>query len=100
MPELLDRVSSKYEILSNPLRLLILVTIQAKQTASWTDIVTGLKSTLDRDVNPNSVSFHLKKLQETGFVKLSGSEYEPDKLAGEFQKELGQLISQLRSEKD
>jgi|SRR5271154_6564518 len=98
--EMLDNVTSKHEALSNRLRLLILTIVIARQRASWTDIVADLKSCLQKDVNPNSVSFHLKKLQETGFVKVSGSEYEPDQAAKKFQAELQPLVGKIRGSKN
>ncbi len=95
---ILGSISSKFEVLSNPLRLLILAIIVVREEATWSDITKSLGGFLEKDVNPNSISFHLKKLQEADYVQMSGSRYKPGQQVPEILNELQPLIDTMRSE--
>ena len=68
--------SKHCEVFGNPLRTFIALFVVAKGEASWSE----LKSVLEKrsgSINPNTLSFHIGKLIETGFLKKIGSESQP-----------------------
>lgn len=67
LEELVVERSKKCEVFSNPLRSFIVVFIAAKGEVTWSE----LKSTLEKwagPINPNTLSFHIGKLIDAGFV--------------------------------
>lgn len=67
--------SKNYELFGHPLRHFIALVIVAKGETTWSE----LKSFLEKSggsVNPNTLSFHIGRLVETGFL---------DKVKGEGQ---------------
>ncbi len=64
----IGKLASKYDVFSNPLRLLILKIISDSGKASWTKIFETLEEVLGKHVNPNTVNFHLTKLISKGIV--------------------------------
>ncbi|MCP8316665.1 MAG: hypothetical protein H3Z52_10570 [archaeon] len=95
---LLNEIYHKHEVLSNPLRTLILTIVLAQNEVSWNDVVGNLESVMKRRFNPNSISFHLKRLIDGGFVEKSGTVYIPGPKAIEVQGELEKLTVELRKE--
>lgn len=72
--DLLDR-SKKYRALANPYRLAILRFVALSGKASWAQLDRELESVFQKRINPNSLSFHIKKLVESQFLSQSGAEY-------------------------
>jgi len=74
--DLIFERSKKCEVFSNSLRSFIALLIAAKEEISWSE----LKSTLEEkvgSVNPNTLSFHIGKLMETGFLEKLNIEGQP-----------------------
>lgn len=68
--------SKKCEVFSNSLRSFIALLIVAKEEVAWSE----LKSTLEErvgSVNPNTLSFHIGKLMEAGFLEKLDIEGQP-----------------------
>ena len=97
IPQILEEISDRHETLANPMRILILSVIVANGSASWTEISNQLEKVLGRDVNPNSVSFHLKRLTDSGLIVASGSTYKPSQEASGVGKELAELINAIKA---
>lgn len=68
-------MSQKYGALANPYRLAILRFVASSGGASWTDIEKELESAFSRRINPNSLSFHLRKLIDSDFLVQAGGQY-------------------------
>jgi len=93
--------SQKCELFSNPLRTFIALFIVAKEETTWSE----LKSFLEKSggsVNPNTLSFHIGRLMETGFINKVKGEGQPryrvneDRLS-EIEKIIGKdLIEKMR----
>lgn len=56
-----------FEILSNKMRQNILL-ILYKTEMKWKDIKTELENLEKKEINPNAITFHLRKLMEAGLV--------------------------------
>jgi len=67
-PQVLFEVSKRHEALSNPLRVL-LVGIVWNSELSWKDLKYMVQKFLGREVNPNMLSFHLRRLIEAGLLE-------------------------------
>lgn len=68
-------LSQKYGALANPYRLAILRFVAAEGRATWGQVERELESVFGRRVNPNSLSFHLRKLIDSQFLVQAGTEY-------------------------
>ena len=60
-------VSKKCEIFANPLRCFIAAFLAAKEEATWSELKEAIEKWAGR-VNPNTLSFHLGKLADAGFI--------------------------------
>jgi len=110
--ELASLTAERYEPLANPLRIIILYIISALGEARWSDVKLLLENILGR-VNPNTLSFHLKKLIEAGLIVKTGAPEDPrymaemDKLPSfiksdleEGTKKVGLLLREVRKSHD
>lgn len=96
--ELAKEVSSRYEILSNEIRVLILSIITAYQEVKWTEIRDTLEKILGRRLNPNIIAFHIRRLIEAGYVEKKMENYTPRKIDIEDER-LDKLIELVRDAK-
>lgn len=101
--ELIVERSKKCELFSNPLRSFIAVFVAAKGEVTWSE----LKKTLEKwvgPVNPNTLSFHIGELIDTGFVEKANIEGQPiyriiESKSPEIQRLVGKdLIEKMREE--
>jgi DNA-binding transcriptional ArsR family regulator len=75
--EMIDNVSKRYEMFSNPLRILILSIILAKEEINWTALKENIEKLTETTINPNTLAFHLGKLVETGYLLKAGTTEQP-----------------------
>jgi len=68
--------SKNCELFSNPLRTFIALWIVVKGETTWSELKSFLEKSVGR-VNPNTLSFHISKLMETGFLDKVRSEGQP-----------------------
>jgi len=73
---LASSTSEHYEILANPFRVILLYAASALVEAKWSDIKALLEKILG-SVNPNTLSFHLKKLIDAGWIIRTGAPEDP-----------------------
>lgn len=101
--DLIFERSKKCEVFSNSLRSFIALLIVAKEEISWSE----LKLTLEKKVggvNPNTLSFHIGKLMESGFLEKLDIEGQPryritDYGASEVRRMIGEdLIKKIQEE--
>lgn len=101
--DLIFERSKKCEVFSNSLRSFIALLVAAKEEASWSE----LKSTLEEkvgDVNPNTLSFHIGRLMEAGFLEKLDIEGQPryritEYGASEVRRMIGEdLIKKIKGE--
>ncbi len=85
--DLLEK-SRKYGALANPYRLAILRLVATKGNASWLQLNRELETVFEKRINPNSLSFHLKKLIENQFLTQSGAYYRLGRLGSKKEYEL------------
>ncbi len=83
--------SRKYGALANPYRLAILRLVATKGKASWVQLDRELETVFEKRINPNSLSFHLRKLIESQFLTQSGSDYRLGRLGSKRKDELGAI---------
>ncbi len=67
------RVADKYDVLGNRLRILILVVLLARGRRSWNELKKEIEDLIGSPINPNTLSFHLKKLIQSELVTRIGS---------------------------
>jgi DNA-binding HxlR family transcriptional regulator len=67
------RIADKYEVLDNRLRILILVVLLARGRRSWSELKKEIEDLIESPINPNTLSFHLKKLIQSELVTRIGS---------------------------
>ena len=66
--------SENCELFGNPLRFLIALLIVAKGETTWSELKKFLEKKFG-GVNPNTLSFHIGRLMETGFLdKVKGDD--------------------------
>lgn len=75
--QLADKISRKNEVFSNPIRILIIAIVLAKEAANWTQLKESIEKIVDIGINPNTLSFHLAKLVELGYLEKSGTREQP-----------------------
>lgn len=75
--ERIDNISKRCEMFSNPLRILILSTILAKEETNWTALKEDIEKLTEATINPNTLAFHLSKLVETGYLLKVGTTEQP-----------------------
>jgi DNA-binding transcriptional ArsR family regulator len=68
--------SKNCEVFSNPLRTFIALFVVAKGEVSWSELKNALEKR-SGSINPNTLSFHISKLIETGFLKKVNGESQP-----------------------
>lgn len=74
--EAINEHSRKCEVLASPIRNFIAVLAAAKGEITW----SSLKSSLEKihgSINPNTLSFHIGRLIEAGFLLKAGTEEQP-----------------------
>jgi DNA-binding HxlR family transcriptional regulator len=67
------RIADKYDVLGNRLRILILVVLLARGRKSWNELKKEIEDLIGSPINPNTLSFHLKKLIQSELVTKIGS---------------------------
>jgi DNA-binding HxlR family transcriptional regulator len=67
------RIADKYDVLGNRLRILILVVLLARGRKSWNKLKKEIEDLIGSPINPNTLSFHLKKLIQSELVTKIGS---------------------------
>jgi DNA-binding HxlR family transcriptional regulator len=67
------RIADKYDVLGNRLRTLILVVLLARGRRSWNELKKEIEDLIGSPINPNTLSFHLKKLIQSELVTKIGS---------------------------
>jgi DNA-binding HxlR family transcriptional regulator len=72
------RIADKYDILGNRLRILILVVLLARGRRSWSELKKEIEDLIGSPMNPNTLSFHLKKLIQSKLVTKGGSIEDPE----------------------
>jgi DNA-binding HxlR family transcriptional regulator len=71
----LEQYVKRYGALANKHRIVIVKFVRMKRKASWTEIEHALEQQFKGRINPNSLSFHLNKLIESGFLERTDSSY-------------------------
>lgn len=74
--ELLFERSKRCEIFSNPLRMFIALVLFAKREVAWSELKSDIEKSIG-SVNPNTLSFHIGRLMETGFLEKVDIEGQP-----------------------
>lgn len=74
--KLLTEASEKCEIFSNPLRSLIVSIVIVKSEVTWSELKRDLEK-LVGSINPNTLSFHIGKLIDAGFLDKAGTKEQP-----------------------
>jgi predicted nucleotidyltransferase len=87
-------ISRRYEALSSEIRVLILAIITSSNGAKWTEIREILEKILGKRINPNIISFHIRKLIDASLVKKDNDVYRA-KISGETDGELNKLIEEI-----
>ena len=87
----LSEKSRKYRALANPYRLAILNLVATKGKVSWVQLDRELETVFEKRINPNSLSFHLRKLIESQFLTQSGSDHRLGRLGSERKDELSAI---------
>jgi DNA-binding HxlR family transcriptional regulator len=67
------RIADKYDVLGNRLRVLILVILLARGRRSWNELKEEIEDLIGSPINPNTLSFHLKRLIQSELVTKIGS---------------------------
>jgi len=99
LAELIDKKSREYEIFSNPLRTLILLFVLSKEEVAWSDLKNFLEEHIGK-LNPNTLSFHLSKLLEAGYLIKVELEAQPRyKIAEDRQSEIEGMLGKELVEK-
>jgi len=70
------KVAGRFKLLSNPIRVGILRFL-LEGDAGWNDLKMRLEKSGFGRINPNTLSFHLTRLIEEGFVEKKGSPESP-----------------------
>ena len=72
-----EKISRKNDTFSNPIRVLIISVVLAKEEISWSQLKEYLEKIISIGVNPNTLSFHLAKLVEMGYLEKAGTKEQP-----------------------
>ena len=65
--ELITQASKQCELFANPLRTFIATFIAVKEEVTWSELKAAIEKWAGT-VNPNTLSFHLGKLIDAGFI--------------------------------
>jgi len=94
---LASSTAERHEVLANPFRVLLLYAVSALGEAKWSDVKVLLEEVLG-GVNPNTLSFHLKRLIDAGWIVKTGSPEDPrytvnlpDAVRGELEEGVGKV---------
>jgi DNA-binding transcriptional ArsR family regulator len=91
-----DRISKKNESFSNPMRVLVVSIVLAKEEISWSQLKEILEKIVEIGVNPNTLSFHITKLVELGYLEKGGTKEQPlYRIVKEKEKEIAVYIDPL-----
>lgn len=74
--ELLASTTKECELFSNPIRALISLSMYKLREGRWADIKRELEE-IKGPINPNTLSFHLGRLLESGLILKIGPENQP-----------------------
>jgi DNA-binding HxlR family transcriptional regulator len=74
----ITRIADKYDALAHGLRILILVILLARGRRSWDELKKEVEDLIESPINSNTLSFHLKRLIQSGFVERTGSAEHPE----------------------
>jgi DNA-binding transcriptional ArsR family regulator len=77
LEDLVIERSKRCEMFANPLRSLIALLIFVKGEVIWSDLKSSLKKFIGNDINPNTLSFHIGKLIDAGFLEKVDIEGQP-----------------------
>jgi DNA-binding transcriptional ArsR family regulator len=75
--KLLDKRTKECETFSNPIRALIASLILANKEMTWTEIKQTIEKISKTSINPNTLSFHLGKLEEVDYIEKVGTVEQP-----------------------
>ncbi len=95
-----QELASEYEVLSNRVRILILAGVVALGKAKWNEIREIIERYEGR-INPNTLSFHLKKLIQAGLIVREGSMESPryvPNISEDIAKKIEKLVNEIRKE--
>ena len=73
---LASSTAERHETLANPFRVILLYVVSALGEAKWSDVRILLEKVLG-GVNPNTLSFHLKRLIDAGWMVKTGAPEDP-----------------------
>lgn len=76
LEEMLNERAKQCELFSNPIRILISLTIQNLEEAGWADIKKNVEK-ISGPLNPNTLSFHLGKLIDSKLIEKIGTSEQP-----------------------
>jgi len=97
--KLLMKVSKKCELFSNPIRSLIISFAIVKREVTWSELKKDLEQIIG-SINPNTLSFHIRRLIDAGFLDKTGTREQPRyKLVEEKIPEIEMTIGQTLIEK-
>jgi len=92
-------VSKKCELFSNPLRSLIISFAFVKKEVTWSELKKDLEQ-ITGSINPNTLSFHIGRLIDAGFLDKAGTKEQPRyKIVEEKIPEIEMTIGQTLIEK-
>jgi len=69
--------SKRCEVFASPLRSLIALLVLIKREVVWSELKGSLKKLIGYDINPNTLSFHIGKLIDAGFLDKVDVEGQP-----------------------
>jgi len=76
LEEMLNEQAKECESFSNPIRILIALTVKNMGDASWADIKRNVEN-ISGPLNPNTLSFHLSRLIESKLIEKIGTPEQP-----------------------
>jgi DNA-binding transcriptional ArsR family regulator len=68
-----ESISKKYEIFSNPIRILIISVVLAEGETNWSRLKENIEKIIGSSLNPNTLGFHVGKLVEASFIEKTGT---------------------------
>lgn len=91
--DIVNNISKRCEMFSNPLRIVILSTLLADGPSNWSKVKEQIEKLVNVPINPNTLSFHLNKLIDGKFLlKLDATEQPMYKINSEEFKKIEDLI--------
>jgi len=77
LKDAVDGISKKCEIFSNPLRILIIADILVRKESNWTQLKENLEKLIGNSINPNTLGFHISRLDEAHYLNKIGTMEQP-----------------------